>query len=334
MKRTTLIVTTLLVAGAAGGYWALRWQPLRVVAEPPSRNTALDAVYATGIVESTLEIKLTPRTAGRLVALEVDEGSVVKRGQVLARLEDADLKSTVDEATAKALYADAQAQRLARLRETGLVSVDALERARADADAARASLRRSREQLSFMTLRAPADGVITRREGEVGDFIAANQALLYLSGTQPLRITADVDEEDLPRIVIGQRALVRIDAYPGRIFEARVAEITPRGDPISRSYRVRLALDKSESLSIGMTAEINVVIAERKNALLIPTTALRDDTVWVMNGEKAAKRSLRLGVKSPDKTEVLSGLSDTDVVISQPPADLSERSRLQRIVKP
>ena len=140
--------------------------------------------------------------------------------------------------------------------------------------------------------------------------------------------------EDLPRIVIGQRALVRIDAYPGRLFEARVAEITPRGDPISRSYRVRLALDKSESLSIGMTAEINVVIAERKNALLIPTTALRDDTVWVMNGEKAAKRSLRLGVKSPDKTEVLSGLSDTDVVISQPPADLSERSRLQRIVKP
>lgn len=333
MKRSYLIGSVLLVV-ALGGLALYRGRPLELAATHPTRDTAVDAVYATGIVEASHEVRVAPRTAGRLAELLVDEGSVVKRGQILARLEDSDLKASVDEAASKAAYAAAQLERITKLRESSLVSLDALERARADELAARAALQRGREQLGFMLLRAATDGVITRREGEVGEYLPANQALFYLAGHEPLRISADVDEEDLPRLSVGQRAVVRIDAFPGRVFEGRVNEITPRGDPVSRSYRVRLALTDPKSLGMGMTAEVNVIITERKNALLVPASAVIDGAVWVLDGERITRRKVTVGVTAPDRVEILNGLADGDWVVTQPPATIDERTRVKRIPAP
>jgi RND family efflux transporter MFP subunit len=318
----------LVILGAAGYAFWLRLQPLEIAVATATRGPAIDAVYATGIVEPSLEVRIAPRVAGRLRALLVDEGAEVRAGQPLARLEDADLRAATEELESRAAYAKSQFERLSELRQSGLISLDALERARADLEAAEAALARGREQLAFMTLRAPMAGVVIRRDGEIGDLIPVNQVLFYLASLDPPRINADVDEEDLPRLQVGQRALIRADAFPGEIFEGKVAEITPRGDPISRSYRVRISLSADTPLVIGMTADVNIIIAERNEVLLIPTSALQvdgtDSFVWRLEGERVVRREVSVGVRSPERVEIIEGLRDTDVFAVRPPDDLSE----------
>ena len=106
-----------------------------------------------------------------------------------------------------------------------------------------------------MALTTPADGQVIRRDGEVGDFIPSNQPVFYLAKSgSPLRISADVDEEDIPLVKAGDKVLIKADAFPDRIFDGQVSDVTPKGDPIARSYRVRIALPSDTALKIGMTA--------------------------------------------------------------------------------
>lgn len=330
MRRSRLILTVLVAAAAtAAAVWYLS-RPLEVRTVALSRGPAVEAVYATGIVEPSLEIRIAPRAGGRLVELQVDEGQKVRSGQLLARLEDTDLRASVAELQARADYAQQQFERNTQLRRSGLVAADAVDRARTDLDAARATLRRAREQASFMRLVAPAAGTVIRRDGEIGEFIPQNQTIFYLAGEAPLRISADVDEEDLPRVRPGMTVLIRSDAFPDRVFEGRVSEVTPRGDPVSRSYRVRIAMPQGTGLAIGMTVETNVVIERRENALLAPTSAVAGDAVWVLGADgRPVRRTIVAGVRGPEQTEVREGLAGEERLIDVPPADLTEQTRVR-----
>ncbi len=329
LKRWPLLLL-LLLAVAGGGY--LLWQrlgPPQVAGATPTRGVALDAVYATGLVEPSLEIRIAPRTPGRLVELRVDEGDTVRAGQLLARLEDDDLRATVAELAARADYARGLYQRNSELRGSGLISHDAVDRARTDLDAANAALRRARDTLSQMRLTAPSAGRIIRRDGEIGEYLPVNTPLFYMAGPEPLRLTADVDEEDVPRIQRGQRVLIRSDAFAERVFEGLVAEITPRGDPVARSYRVRIDFVGEHPLPIGMSTEINIVIEEREDALLVPASAVAGDILWTLDGDRVRRKIVRVGVRSPERVEILSGLGPDEQIVLEPPKDLHDGQRVK-----
>ena len=328
MKRLPLILFLLVVAAAAGWFAWQRVKPPEVTLVSPTRGPAVDAVYATGMVEPSLEIRIAPRVAGRIVELLADEGDGVRAGQLLARLEVADLRASVAELASRAEYARSQFQRNTELRRAALISQDALDRSRTDLAAAEATLRRAREQLEFMRLTAPAAGRIIRREGEIGEFVPVNQVVFYMAGPEPLRISADVDEEDVPRVQRGQRVLIRVDAFPDQVFEGRVDEIPPRGDPVARAFRVRIALVGEPPLQIGMSAETNIVIAQRDDALLLPAAAVTDDRVWTIRDGRAVARPVEVGVRAPDKVEIRGGLAEPDRVVAEPPEGLEEGDRV------
>ena len=108
-----------------------------------------------------------------------------------------------------------------------------------------------------------------------------------------------MDEEDIPLVQVGQKVLVRADAFPGRVFDAVVKEVTPKGDPVGRSYRVRLGLPDNLPLRIGMTTEANIVVAERNNALLLPAAVVKDGAVWkVTDGRAVLEASGRITPES------------------------------------
>lgn len=328
-RRVPWIIAALVVLAA--GLWFVRERlaPPAVELVTPVRGVAIDAVYATGTVEPSLEIRVAPRTPGRIVELLVDEGDTVKRGQLLARLDDADLRASVAELEARARYARGQFERTRELRRQALVAADALDRASADLEAAEAALRRARAMSAQMRLTAPSAGTIIRRDAEIGEYAAVNTPLFYLAGPEPLRISADVDEEDLPRVRIGQRVLIRADAFPDRSFEGRVSEITPRGDTVARSYRVRIAFAADAPLPIGMSTETNIVIEERDDALLLPVSALSGDAAWVYSQGRVTRRKLRLGVRAPERVEVLEGLGADESVVDAPPTSLREGQRVR-----
>ena len=326
-----MAVAVALIAGAA--FWWWREGPVAVTVVEPSRGPAVDAIYATGSVEPTVMLPIAPRVAGRLVELNADEGANVRKGQVLAKLDDADLASTVDELAARARFARAQYERTQNMVARGFVSKVELDRTRSDLDAAEAALRRARAQRDFMVLTAPADGAIIRRDGEIGQLIPVGQALFYLSCCAPLRVTAEVDEEDIPRVHVGQKVVLKADAVPGQVLEGQVSEVTPKGDPVARSYRVRIRLADPSALRVGMTVDANLIVAERPNALLIPATAIKDGAVWVVSGGKLHRQPVKVGVTGAARAEVTEGLT-ADARVVDKPADQLREGRSARVQWP
>ena len=161
---------------------------------------------------------------------------------------------------------------------------------------------------------------------------------MTMSCCAPLRATVDVDEEDIGRVHKGQLVVLRADALPGQTLQGQVSDITPKGDPISRSYRVRIKLDKTQGLLAGMTVEANLILTQRDKALLVPSTAVQKDadqkdTVWVVQNGRAHRLPIQVGIVGTAKTEVLSGLPDNAQVVTLPTPDLTE-GRAVRAPKP
>jgi len=305
-----------------------RLGPTAVQVVQPTRATAVEAIYATGSVEPTVMLPIAPRVAGTLAVLEVDEGSRVHKGQVLARLEDTDLVNTVDELTARARYARENFERTEDLVRRGFVSPGELDRTRSDMDAADASLKRARTLRGFTALVAPADGLIIRRDGEVGQYFAAGQALFYLSCCAPLRVSVEVDEEDIVGVHVGQKVVLRTDALPGRALDGEVSQVTPKGDPVARSYRVRIRLDDPSLLKVGMTVDANLIVAERPDALLVPSACVQGGNVWVVRDGRLHRQAVRIGVLGAERTEILEGLDPAAHVVVAPVDGLTEEHRV------
>ena len=332
MQRSTKIVLVLAVLATAAAAVAWRQWPARVEVAAATRGPAVEAVYATGTVEPTVMVPLAPRTAGRLAAIEVEEGARVRRGQVLARIESIDLEQTVQEMTARAQLARTQYDRTRNLVEQKFMSPAELDRTRSELQAAEAAVRRAQAQRDYNQLVAPADGIVLRRDGEPGQFIAMGQAVLTLACCAPLRVSAEVDEEDIPRVVVGQKAMLRTDALPGRLFDGAVADITPKGDPISRSYRVRVRLADAPAvdagpLRTGMTMDVNLIVSRRENALLVPSRALKGNVVWVLHEGRVQRRDVKKGVAGTERTEIVSGLAEGELVVLSPAEALRDGQR-------
>ncbi|BBL72210.1 efflux RND transporter periplasmic adaptor subunit [Methylogaea oryzae] len=312
------------VIAVLGGVLWWRLGPMAVGVVTPTRGPAVEAVYATGTVEPTVMLPIAPRQGGNLAELNADEGDTVRKGQVLARFEDEDLDNTVRELASRARYAQAQYRRNEELAQRGFQAKLELDRIRADREAAEAALKRAEAQRGFLALTAPADGLIIRRDGEIGQFIPTGQAVFHLSCCAPLRVTAEVDEEDIPRVRVGQKALLRADALPGRVLDGEVAEVTPKGDPVARSYRVRIRLTDPAELRVGMTVDANLVVSERQDALLVPTGALRNGTLWLVRDGKLHRQAVRVGVAGAVRSEILEGLEPDAQVVDAPTEDLRE----------
>jgi RND family efflux transporter MFP subunit len=326
-----MAIAGIIVVGAAGFAAWHEW-PVSVDAAKVARGPAVEAVYATGVVEPTVMLPVAPRSGGRLTALNVDEAAEVRRGQVLARIESADLEHTVQEMAARERLARAQYERTKDLVAQKFLSAAELDRTRMELDAAHAASKRAQAQNDYNLLVAPADGTVLRRDGEVGQFISAGQTVFTLACCAPLRVAAEVDEEDIARVVVGQKVLMRSDALPKKLFDGEVAEITPKGDPVARSYRVRVSFSDASGLAAsglrpGMTMDANLVVSRRDAVLLVPNAALHANRVWLVEHGALHERQVHVGIAGSERSEILNGVSEGDTVVVSPTDGLHEGRR-------
>ena len=198
----------------------------------------------------------------------------------------------------------------------------AYDRAKADWEKAQAARARAETEAGFLDLVAPADGIVIRRDGEIGQLINANQSVFWLSCCAPLRISTEVDEEDIAQVRVGQQVLIRSDAFPGEVFHGQVHAITPKGDPVARTYRVRVSLPQDTPLMIGMTAETNIVLRQADNALAAAGRRGAAGHGLAGRGRQLASRQVTIGAKGATEVEILSGVAEKDVVVATPPAGL------------
>jgi RND family efflux transporter MFP subunit len=319
----------LLAIGVGAAYWLTA--PPSVTVVHPRRGPAVQAVYATGTVEPTVMVPISAHSMARLVELDVDEGQRVAKGQVLARLEDDDLRRAVEVTEAEERYTKAELDRLAVLVERQVVARSAYDRAKADWEKARAAAARAAAEAGYLQMVAPADGTIIRRDGEIGQMIGANQTVFWLYSNAPLRISAEVDEEDIAQVRPGQEVLIRSDALPGQTFHGQVQAVTPKGDPVARSYRVRISLPASTPLMIGMTTETNIILRQSEHALLLPAASVQQDIVWRVENGRLSLHKVAIGARGATEFEILDGVGDGDWIVAAPPPSLQAGQQIHAV---
>lgn len=326
-RHLIVLVAALPVALLAGLAWWLMAPAVTLVM--PMRGPAVHAIYATGSVEPMSWAKVTPLVRGRIVDLCRCEGRVVSKGEELARLDDREARAALAELEARAAFAAQEVKRYSELARREVASSQAYDRARSEHDQVKAAVVAARERLGHLRLEAPLDGVVLRRDGEIGEVVEPGQVVFWVGQLAPLWIVAEVDEEDIPAVAPRQQTLIKADAFPGQVLEGRVASITPKGDPVSKSYRVRIDLPSDTPLLIGMTVEINILVARHEDALLVPTAAVSDDSLWTVRDGRAMRIPATLGIRGGERTEVVSGLAEDAHVMLAPPAGLAEGDRVR-----
>lgn len=324
MKIRILIPVALVLVIGAG---ALLRRGEHYATIVPHRGDVVQAVYATGEVEPIVWAKISPQMSGRIRAVLADDGQVVKRGDVLAQLDDAVESAEWQELHSRQAYLRSEMQRYTRLQKSDFTSRQRYEQSISDYKEITARLDAKLKQIDRMHIRTPMDGIVLRRDVEPGETVDTKNIIFWVGQPGALRITAVVDEEDIPLVQVGQLVLIKADAYPGQPFEGRVAEVTPKGDPVDKNFRIRVSLPENSPLMVGMTVEVNIVIREAKDALLLPRTSLRGAEVYVEEDGEIVARTLKSGVVGDEDIEVLEGLQDDERVLENPALFLKEAAQ-------
>ena len=304
-----------------------------------------------GTVEPRYSAKLGFQIAGRVVARDVDVGSLVEPGQRLAAL-DAKVpsfalnqaKADVADAEAQNSNAAAAAARSKTLFDGGAVTKAQLETATAAADTAaarlvqaRANLQKAQDQFGYTELRADTVGVVTAWTAEVAQVVAAGQAVVTVARPDVIEAVVDIPDGLIGEVRPGQAFTVALQSAPAITALGAVREIAPQSDSATRTRRVRLTLDHPPpSFRLGTTvaAELRRPISPR---ITLPATALRlrdgHDAVWLVAGGRVASRDVAVTARTADAVTVGAGLATDDRVVTAGVHSLAENQAV-RLGKP
>ena len=322
-----------MLLAAVGSWWRFGSGP-QIAAVAAVRGTAVEIVYATGGVEPVHWAKVASVIRDRIIEICDCEGRTVAKGDVLVRLDGRDVEAGLKELKAREDFLKREMSRVSELIIRGAATSQAQERAAMDLQTVQGLISVQTEKIADYTIVAPMDGVVLRRDGEVGEIADAGQILFRIGVPKPLQVVAEVNEEDIPRVALGETALFRTDAFPEQRLEGKVSDITPMGDVAAKTFRVKIALPDDTPLKPGMSVEANIITREKPNALLIPADALQGNTVFVVDGTRARKRDVKVGIRGIRMVEILSGLADGERVASPSAADLKDGARVRILASP
>ncbi len=329
--RKPLLAVAVLLVLAAGLWWLRYGGGPEVSAVAATRGTAVEIVYATGAVEPLRWAKVTSLVRNRILEVCYCEGKTVAKGDVLARLDDREPRAQLDELRAREEFAKREMERVTLLLGRGAATIQTHEKIGMDLRQIQALISVQMEKLAYYTITAPMDGVVLRRDGEVGEIAEAGQVLFRVGVPKPLEIVAEVNEVDIPRVAVGQRVLLRTDAFLDRRLEGTVRQITPMGDAIAKTYRIRIALPDDTPLIAGMSVEANVITREKAGVLLVPADAVQDRSVFLINGNRLRRRQVAIGIRGTRAVEVESGLKEGERVASPAPTGSADGQRVRLI---
>lgn len=333
LRARWLPVALTLFAVLLAAWWFFG-RSLAVTTAQVTTGTAAEIVYATGAVEPVVWAKVTSMVRGQIVERCRCEGKAVKAGDSLARLDDTEAQASLRELKAREEFLRREFDRQNLLAAKGIASDQSLQKSESDLRQIQAQIAAQTERLVYFRIVAPIDGVVLREDGEVGEIVDPGFILYRVGNPSPLWLVAEVNEEDIPRVSIGQNVLLRTDAFAGRQLTGTVSQITPAGDPGAKTYRIRIGLPEDTPLRVGMSVEANVVTRKKDNVLLAPAAAIRANAVFVLRGRRAYRTPVEIGLRGTQAVEIVSGLKQGDIIISPLPAELRDGQIVRSAAQP
>jgi membrane fusion protein (multidrug efflux system) len=285
---------------------------------------------------------LYAKVSGYLQSIGVDKGDRVNAGAVLARIEVPELLSSRAKQQAELRAAEAEYGRLqeSSKRAPDLVVPLMVDQSRGRMEVARASLEQSETMLGYATLTAPFAGIVTQRFVDPGALIQAGTsngaAVVTLMNFQKVRLQIAIPELEASRVAVGQPVSVTSENLPGKTFEGAVARFTYALDPASRTMLAEVSLDNPDLLlRPGMLVTAKIGIEQREQASIVPSEAVAMEKtnafVFVLEGDKATKRPIKLGFSDGKNVEVLDGVKPGDTLVLAGQRPLSN-GQLVRVV--
>jgi len=275
-----------------------------------------------GVLSPVRTVGVNAQLGGALLSVRVEEGDMVRSGQVLAEVDSRELAAQLRSAQASLELAKSTAERSATLFKDRVVTAAEHERDQAALAAAQATYDALRTRIGYASIRAPTSGVITEKRVETGDVVSGQARLFTVADVSTLVVRVQVSELDISGIREGQTTGVTIDALGGSRFQGTIRRIFPAADSATRMVPVEVALSgaAAQRLRPGYLARVTLRLGERPGIILAPISAVvgsRDArAAFVVKAGKAERRQLRLGQTSGEFVEVLEGLVPGDSVVA------------------
>jgi len=302
------------------------------------RVSLQDDAQAVGTLRSRQSVILRPEVSGRVALIAFEDGVRVRRGQLLVQLDDVLQRAELSQAQAQLSIARANLRRNEELVAANFLAQRVLDESRANLQVAEAQVALAQARLQRMRIEAPFDGTVGLSKVNLGEFVKDGADLVNLEDTSSLSVDFRLPERYQDRVSAGQLVQVRLDALPGRVFEARVLAVDPLLDANGRSLSVRAVLPggDGQGLRPGMFARVLAIFSTDDNALMIPEEAIlpqggRQFVVRLAPGDGgdaappvSGRVEVALGVRREGLVQVTAGLGEGDRVV------VAGQQRLQR----
>src|SRR5687767_7308599 len=348
--------------GGPGGGGGFPRVPMTVELGSAKRGDLAAHLTVVGNLIGLQTVDVAPRTGGRLLSVNVQMGDAVRRGQVLAKVEDREIveqvraaeasqevaKATIRQREADLNVSQLNFERSKNLFTRGLLAKQALDDAESRYLASVAQLDLSKAQLSQNDARlqelqfnlnntiitSPVDGFVGKRNVDPGAMVNTNTAIASVVDISRLKLVVNVVEKDLRMVTAGDVGIVEVDAYPGEKFNGRIARVAPVLDPATRTASIEIEIPNGDArLKPGMYARISLTVEERKNTLVAPKNAVIDFEnkrgVWMPSEDRRAQFvPVTLGIEGPEQIEVLAGLKEGDKFVTTGAAAVRNNDQL------
>ncbi|MBC7575466.1 MAG: efflux RND transporter periplasmic adaptor subunit [Herminiimonas sp.] len=352
-RRRWIIIGAVVAIAAAGGGWALTHKPAKKEdPDAPKKAEVMELSPSDSVLIASRELQVALPVSGSLMALNqatvkskvagevietpLAEGMRVARGQIVVRLDTADLRArmntqqaTLDDARARLALARKNQESNLTLLKQKFISQNAVDTAQNSVEVAEATQKSAAAQLDIArravddaVVRAPIDGIISKRFVQPGEKAAPDMPLFAIVNLQRLILEAQVPASEIPKVAIGQKVDFTVEGFAGRPFAGRVVRINPAAEAGSRAITVYVAVDNADgALRSGMFAKGGITLQTAAPLPLLPLAALRQQNgkpmVLKVEDGKVVAQPVRLGLRNDDEgfVQVEKGLAAGDRVI-------------------
>lgn len=337
-----LILCVLLL----GGFWGFEQfkqkmigQFFATMTQPPTSVEVYKAATqemprrldSIGTLTAVHQVIVSPEVAGRIIAVKFESGIAVKAGDVLVQLDDATERADLANFQAQARLATLNLGRAKELAAKQFSSKQSVDQLKSELEQANAGIMGSQATIQYKVIKAPFDGVLGIRQINLGEYLSAGTPVVTLTDLDNLYVDFTLPEQDLAHLEIGQDVEIRVDAFPKRVFLAKLETIDPQVDPTMRAAKLRAALANPDHLlQPGMYGKVAVVLPSEPNVVTIPETAI-DYSVYgasvfiVREGKEKDKDGkpqytveqafVTAGGQNEGKVGVLKGVAAGDTVV-------------------
>ena len=296
-------------------------KPITVSVDTIRLQNIVDVGNYTGTFEPNKETKISADIQGKIIAVLVDIGSYVSKGQTLIQLDNSLLKLQLQTVEVQIEGLEDDVKRYTILTEADAVQGVQLEKARLGLKSAKIQRATLLEQISKTSVKAPFNGIVTAKLNEEGGFAAPGVPLLQITDISTLRFTVNVPENDLVKFQNNQTYKINADVYPDISLSGKVSMIGSKAN-MGNSFPIQFQVANTKNLSIksGMFGKVNLSETKQEQGILIPTSAITEENgiakVYVIKNGKAVLQAITTSKTIGNKTLVSSGLNENDIIVT------------------